>query len=120
MVITVVKRSVEVFAAKATGRLDFKNGRDKLSFTIVVKELVRTRQEVREAIADGSLEGQSYAIRIGGTELTTETRVLCADAGARRRFLPYWYLIRPASGMIRRVMLREIRRSAEATEARRE
>jgi hypothetical protein len=54
----------------------------------------------------------------GGTELTTETRVLCADAGARRRFLPYWYLIRPASGVIRRVMLREIRRSAEAAEAR--
>jgi len=49
----------------------------------------------------------------GATELTTETRVQCADAGARRRFLPYWYAIRPASGMIRRAMLREIRRSAE-------
>ena len=49
----------------------------------------------------------------GSTELTTETRVQCADAGARRRFLPYWYAIRPASGMIRHAMLREIRRSAE-------
>jgi len=47
------------------------------------------------------------------TELTTETRVQCADAGARRRFLPYWYAIRPASGMIRHAMLREVRRLAE-------
>jgi hypothetical protein len=48
------------------------------------------------------------------TEVTTETRVQCADAGARRRFLPYWYAIRPASGMIRHAMLREIRLSAES------
>jgi hypothetical protein len=54
----------------------------------------------------------------GGTELTTETRVHCADRGARRRFLPYWYLIRPASGLIRRAMLRDIRRSAEAAATR--
>ena len=56
----------------------------------------------------------------GSTELTTETRVQCADTGARRRFLPYWYFIRPASGMIRRAMLREIRRTAEAAATRRE
>jgi hypothetical protein len=49
----------------------------------------------------------------GTTELTTETRVLCADATARRRFLPYWLLIRPGSGLIRRSMLRAVRRSAE-------
>lgn len=56
----------------------------------------------------------------GSTELTTETRVLCADGGARRRFLPYWYAIRLGSGLIRRAMLRDIRRSAEATATRRE
>lgn len=49
----------------------------------------------------------------GGSRLTTETRVRCADARARRRFLPYWALIRPFSGMIRTRMLREIRRTAE-------
>jgi hypothetical protein len=49
----------------------------------------------------------------GGTRLATETRVLCADAAARRRFLPYWYLIRPGSGIIRHAMLRAIRRTAE-------
>ena len=49
----------------------------------------------------------------GTTELTTETRVLCADDAARRRFLPYWLLIRPGSGLIRRYMLRAVRRTAE-------
>ena len=50
----------------------------------------------------------------GATELTTETRVLCADALARRRFLPYWYVIRPGSGIIRHAMLWAIRQTAEA------
>ncbi|MFH1058155.1 MAG: hypothetical protein V1797_05670 [Pseudomonadota bacterium] len=50
----------------------------------------------------------------GRSVLSTETRVLCADAGARRRFLPYWLLIRPFSGLIRREMLRLARRDAEA------
>ena len=49
----------------------------------------------------------------GATELATETRVRCADRAARRRFLPYWLVIRAGSGMIRRMMLREIRRTAE-------
>jgi hypothetical protein len=57
----------------------------------------------------------------GSTEARrARTRVRCADASARRRFLPYWYLIRPASEMIRRAMLREIRRSAESAAPRRE
>jgi hypothetical protein len=47
------------------------------------------------------------------TLVTTQTRVLCADAAARRRFLPYWFLIRPASGLIRRAMLRQLRDAAE-------
>ena len=49
----------------------------------------------------------------GATELTTETRVRCADGATRRRFLPYWIGIRAGSGLIRRSMLREIRRAAE-------
>lgn len=49
----------------------------------------------------------------GECELRTETRVLCADAAARRRFLPYWWLIRPGSGLIRGDMLRAIRDTAE-------
>ena len=52
----------------------------------------------------------------GTTELATETRVRCADAVARRRFLPYWYAIRAGSGIIRHAMLRAIRRAAEAAD----
>lgn len=50
----------------------------------------------------------------GATELRTETRVLCADVATRRRFLAYWMLIRPFSGLIRLEMLAAIRSAAEA------
>jgi hypothetical protein len=50
----------------------------------------------------------------GGCTLSTETRVRCADAGTRLRFLAYWTLVRPGSGLIRRMMLRSIRRAAES------
>lgn len=46
------------------------------------------------------------------TLLATETRVLCAD-DARPKFRMYWMLIRPFSGIIRRMMLRAIRKAAE-------
>ena len=49
----------------------------------------------------------------GASELTTETRVLCASPAVRRRFLPYWWLIRPGSGAIRRAMLRRVRDDAQ-------
>ena len=45
----------------------------------------------------------------GGTRLTTITHVACPDDATRRRFAPYWYVIRPASGLIRRRALRRIR-----------
>jgi len=48
-----------------------------------------------------------------GSELVTETRVLCADAATRRRFLPYWALIRIGSGFIRVAMLAAIKKKAE-------
>jgi len=49
----------------------------------------------------------------GGCVLTTETRVVGTDPGARRRFTPYWTVVRPGSGLIRRDWLRAIRRRAE-------
>src|SRR5262245_51654149 len=51
----------------------------------------------------------------GGTELRTETRVLCADSATRWRFRVYWTLIRPFSGLIRREMLAAVRQQAETT-----
>jgi hypothetical protein len=49
----------------------------------------------------------------GGTCLATETRVRCADAGTRRAFARYWRVVRPASGLLRHLVLRRLRRWAE-------
>ena len=48
-----------------------------------------------------------------GARLETETRVLLTDAAARRRFAPYWLVIRPFSGLIRRRWLRAAKQCAE-------
>lgn len=45
--------------------------------------------------------------------LTTTTRVFCPDRYSKKRFLPYWYLIRPVSGLIRRRMLSAIKAQSE-------
>jgi hypothetical protein len=48
----------------------------------------------------------------GGTVLSTETRVVCGDDASRRKFRVYWFLVRPFSGLIRRLMLKAVRRAA--------
>jgi hypothetical protein len=48
-----------------------------------------------------------------GSELSTETRVRCADEPTRRQFARYWRVIRIGSGLIRGSMLRRIRAVAE-------
>ena len=45
--------------------------------------------------------------------LATETRVACTDSSARRKFSLYWRAIGPFSGLIRRLMLNEVKRAAE-------
>ena len=52
---------------------------------------------------------------VGGSaiQLTTETRVACTDPASARRFARYWWLIRLASGVIRRSWLAAIKRRAE-------
>ncbi|HMG74852.1 MAG TPA: hypothetical protein VK582_15230 [Pyrinomonadaceae bacterium] len=47
----------------------------------------------------------------GRTILSTETRVVCGDDASRRKFRIYWLLVRPFSGLIRRVMLRAVKRA---------
>lgn len=49
-----------------------------------------------------------------GTLLSTETRVRATDARSRRRFGLYWLAIRAGSGIVRRDLLREVSRRAEA------
>ena len=48
-----------------------------------------------------------------GARLETETRVFLTDPRSRRRFLAYWLVIRPFSGLIRRLWLRAARHRAE-------
>ena len=52
------------------------------------------------------------------TLLSTETRVACGDAASRIKFRAYWLVVRPFSGLIRRIMLQAIRREAESRAAR--
>lgn len=51
--------------------------------------------------------------RLGDGILSTETRVFLTDEASRRTFRRYWLVIRPWSGLIRRVWLRAIARRAE-------
>ncbi|WP_188194578.1 hypothetical protein [Nonomuraea sp. SYSU D8015] len=48
----------------------------------------------------------------GRVRLVTETRVKATSPDARRAFLCYWAVIRPGSGLIRRMMLAAIRADA--------
>jgi len=75
-------------------------------------ELFRTRPPA-PGTARGLWDFRVRAIDDEQCELSTETRVLCADSAVRRRFLPYWAVVRPGSGLIRHAMLRAIRRTAE-------
>ena len=45
----------------------------------------------------------------GTTRLATETRIRCGDAASRTKFLAYWTLVRPFSGLIRILILRKMR-----------
>lgn len=53
----------------------------------------------------------------GGTLVATETRVQCFGAPARRRFRLYWTFVRPFSGLIRHVLLRQVKQRAERSTA---
>jgi hypothetical protein len=48
-------------------------------------------------------------------ELSTETRVLCFGRSARRKFVLYWRVVEPFSGLIRWSLLRGVRRAATSS-----
>jgi hypothetical protein len=52
-------------------------------------------------------------LRAAAGRLSTETVVESSDDGARRRFLRYWRVIGPFSGLVRRSWLRAAKRRAE-------
>jgi hypothetical protein len=64
------------------------------------------------SVPSGTARGAwNFFIESNG-RVSTETRVLCAD-DARMKFRLYWMVVRPFSGLIRRMMLRAIRKEAE-------
>lgn len=67
------------------------------------------RQDVCKLVLSYTLQ----PLTRGTHSLTTETSVFCPTSATRRHFAPYWYLIRPVSGLIRRRMLASVRAQAE-------
>jgi hypothetical protein len=62
------------------------------------------------------LVGMNFLIRpdsLGGSIVSTETRVFATDAAAHRAFATYWRTIYPGSALIRRMWLRAIKHRAE-------
>lgn len=80
-------------------------------------DAVAARRPVPTGRARAGWNFSTQALPGGGTLLSTETRIVCADAATRRRFLWYWRLIQPGSGLIRRAMLSRIKREAERVPA---
>jgi hypothetical protein len=66
------------------------------------------------SFADPGYAKMAMNLFVEGRTLSTETRVLLTDGGSRRAFRRYWLVIRPFSGLIRRLWLRAIKRRAEA------
>jgi hypothetical protein len=75
------------------------------------KATVRT--DVCQLVMDFNVD----ATESGASMLSTETRVFCPSPAVRRRFAPYWFVIRPVSGLIRQRTLARIRREAESLAA---
>lgn len=52
-----------------------------------------------------------------GCLLSTETRVRCFGPTASMSFRTYWMVVKPFSGLIRRVVLQQVKRAAESARA---
>lgn len=81
---------------------------DKPSALEAVSDLAAFRAFAAPGAAKAVMGLRVQSLGLQHTLLMTETRVACVDAAARRRFALYWGLIKPASGWIRREMLRAI------------
>lgn len=49
----------------------------------------------------------------GAVQVSTETRVYCPDRKSKVLFSIYWFIIRPWSGLIRRIILKLIKKDVE-------
>jgi hypothetical protein len=71
---------------------------------------------VPQGLARGVWNFQVKPSGPGRTILSTETRVVCGDPRSRTKFRIYWLVVRPFSGLIRRLMLKSVKRECEASE----
>jgi hypothetical protein len=107
--------------------LGIRRGTDTVLATMVPRAAV-LEDVPGEGIILG-LRGQFWRLRGQGPEaaatavvefraqpgaLTTETRVHVPDPASRRKFVRYWRVVRPFSGVIRLLVLRAAKRRAEA------
>lgn len=72
-----------------------------------------TLEELKTADAEGGMKiGMDFAFLPTATGCLITTTTLCepASISVARKFRPYWWLIRPFSGLIRREVLRHIAR----------
>jgi hypothetical protein len=77
-------------------------------------------EEWRDAVVPGAIKAAidfRAEPTARGSRLSTETRVLAADAGARRAFRVYWLVVGPFSALIRRRWLAAAMASAKRSAA---
>jgi hypothetical protein len=77
--------------------------------------LLRLTRDEFGSFRDPGFAKAAWNLKVDEGLLSTETRVQCLGEEARRKFLPYWRLIEPFSGAIRRSLLRGIRRAATSS-----
>ena len=66
------------------------------------------------AFAEPGWARMAMTLRAEPGRLVTETRILLTDDASRRAFRRYWLVVRPFSGLTRRLLLRAAKRIAEA------
>jgi hypothetical protein len=82
--------------------------------------LRRLSREEFVAFHEPGFAKAAWNLRVGpgpgtASDLSTETRVLCLGKSARWKFLVYWRVVEPFSGLIRRSLLRGISRAATSS-----
>jgi hypothetical protein len=72
------------------------------------------RSYARGDVARAVMDVRVHPVGPERAVLSTETRIRVPDPKARRKFLRYWFVVRPFSGLTRILLLRAARARAEA------
>jgi hypothetical protein len=93
------------------GRVWEKSSGKLLKFSDANEFLTFNKPDFLHVIANLSIDD---APKAGYVIVRTESRTMGLSEKARRNFRPYWFIIRPWSGLIRRLWLKAIKRRAES------